>query len=101
MACGWEGFPYPSPDVTRVGPRAKLAGEGGRVLRLSGPWAAVRTRTIRPLMSKQRKKGTRKVGKAGLDSEKGSRERAGAGMGEGSAQKGLPQEVGLERTELN
>lgn len=53
------GVPSPGrgrPDVTKARPRAKLAGEGGRVLRLSGPWAAVRTRTVGPRMSKERRK---------------------------------------------
>lgn len=50
------GVPSPGcgrPDVTKARPRAMLAGEGGRVLRLSGPWAAVKTRTIGPRMIKQ------------------------------------------------
>lgn len=65
MACAWEGFPKLGcgrHDVTKARPRVKQVGEGGRVLRLSGPWAAVKTRTVRPLMTKQERTGTRKVG---------------------------------------
>lgn len=99
MVCAWEGFPNPGcgrSDVTKARPRVKQAGEGGRVLRLSGPWAAVKARTIRPLMTKQERTGTRKAGKVGPDSQKDR----GREWEWEVPKKGLPQEVGLERSEL-
>lgn len=62
------------PDVTKARHRTKLAGEGGRVLRLSGPWAAVMTRTVGPRMIKQGMKQLRKARKVGLDTKNRSQE---------------------------
>lgn len=49
------------PDVTKAGPRAKQAEEGSRPLHHSGPWAAVKTRTMRPLMSQEGRTGVREA----------------------------------------